>query len=291
MKIQPIRQPWPGTMTGRERFRRQMSSQSVDRCFNMEFGYWDENFTEWKMFRDNGIRSNAEADRFFGFDRIECIGGNTWMSPPFESKVIETRGSSKILINGDGLARGSAARRARHHPALPQGQHRDARGLEAVQGGARFRRDDPARKIDVAALQALHPETRDYPLGVYCGSMIGKIRDMLTFEGLAYAMFDYPEMVEDMVETCCVLVEDALDQLLPHFRFDFASGLGGYLFQERPDRDRRFLPRYRDAALQAHRRKLDQYGIDLWYTDCDGDVRRSCPISSKEGSTACSRLK
>ena len=55
MKIQPIRQPWPGTMTGRERFRRQMNSQGVDRCFNMEFGYWDENFTEWKMFRDNGI--------------------------------------------------------------------------------------------------------------------------------------------------------------------------------------------------------------------------------------------
>ena len=41
MKIQPIRQPWPGTMTGRERFRRQMNSQGVDRCFNMEFGYWD----------------------------------------------------------------------------------------------------------------------------------------------------------------------------------------------------------------------------------------------------------
>ena len=56
MKIQPIRQPWPGTMTGRERFRRQMNSQGVDRCVNMEFGYWDENFTEWKMFRDNGIR-------------------------------------------------------------------------------------------------------------------------------------------------------------------------------------------------------------------------------------------
>ena len=147
----------------------------------------------------------------------------------------------------------------------------------------RFRRDDPARKIDVAALQALHPETRDYPLGVYCGSMIGKIRDMLTFEGLAYAMFDYPEMVEDMVETCCVLVEDALDQLLPHFRFDFASGWEDICFKNGPIVTVDF---FRDIVMPRYkriRRKLDQYGIDLWYTDCDGDVRPILPYFLEGG--------
>ena len=40
--------------------------------------------------------------------------------------------------------------------------------------------------------------------------MIGRIRNMLTFEGLAFAIFDYTDMVEDMVETCCALVEDSL---------------------------------------------------------------------------------
>ena len=86
MKIQPIRQPWPGTMTGRERFRRQMNSQGVDRCFNMEFGYWDENFTEWKMFRNNGIRSNAEADRFFGFDRMSASAATRGCHPPLNRR-------------------------------------------------------------------------------------------------------------------------------------------------------------------------------------------------------------
>ena len=42
--IQPIRPKWKGTLTDRERFNRQMHYQPVDRCFNMEFGYWDENF-------------------------------------------------------------------------------------------------------------------------------------------------------------------------------------------------------------------------------------------------------
>src|SRR5208283_3878283 len=52
----------------------------------------------------------------------------------------------------------------------------------------RFRRDDPARKVDADALRNAHPPDRSYPLGVDCGSMIGRIRDILTFEGLAYAV-------------------------------------------------------------------------------------------------------
>jgi hypothetical protein len=57
---------------------------------------------------------------------------------------------------------------------------------------------------------------------------------MLTFEGLAYACYDYPDMVEDMVETCCQLVEEFLDQVLPHFDFDFASGWEDICFKNGP---------------------------------------------------------
>ena len=40
----PYRQKWKGTMTDRERFNNQMHYRPVDRCFNMEFGYWKENY-------------------------------------------------------------------------------------------------------------------------------------------------------------------------------------------------------------------------------------------------------
>ena len=61
-EIKPIRDRWPGTMTDRERFNNQMHYKPVDRCVNREFGYWNENFTLWDIFRDNGITNNAEAD-------------------------------------------------------------------------------------------------------------------------------------------------------------------------------------------------------------------------------------
>ena len=276
MPVSPCRAKWKSALTDRERFNRQMHFQSVDRCFNMEFGYWEENFSTWPIFRDNGIENNAQADRFFNFDRIENAGGRSWMSPPFPQSVIEETDTKQIRMNADGLL---AETPRDGHDTIPHyikasvvAPHDWARCKEE-----RFRRDDPLRKVDVAALQRKHPTNRDYPLGVGCGSMIGKIRDMLTFEGLAYACFDYPDMVEDMVETCALLVEDFLDQVLPHLDFDYAYGWEDICFKNGPIVTLDFftnvvVPRYKRIG-----RKLHAAGIDLWYTDCDGDVRPLLP--------------
>ncbi|NLF40661.1 hypothetical protein GX586_14545 [bacterium] len=128
-----------------------------------------------------------------------------------------------------------------------------------------------------------HPPTRDYPLGVYCGSMIGKVRDMLTFEGLAYACYDYPDMVEDMVETCCVMVEHSLDQMLGKIDFDYASAWEDICFKNGPIVSVDFfknvvMPRYKRISKRLH-----AAGIDLWYTDCDGDVRPILPYLLEGG--------
>jgi len=285
LEIRPIREKWKGTMTDRERFNNQMHYKPIDRCFNMEFGYWNENFTEWDIFRDNGITNNGEADRFFNFDRIAGAGGRTWMHPAFEWKVIEETEDKKIIQNGDGLY---AEVPKDGHDTIP---HFVKSSITTPDDWKRvkeerFRIDDPARTIDVEAIKRRHPPTRDYPLGVGCGSMIGKVRDMLTFEGLAYACFDYPDMVEDMVETSCRLVENVLDQVLGHIDFDLATGWEDICFKNGPIVSVDFfnnvvVPRYKRISKRLH-----AHGIDLWYIDCDGDVR---PILSGflEGGVNC----
>jgi hypothetical protein len=272
MTITPCRERWPGTMTDRERFNRQMHYESVDRCFNMEFGYWQENYAVWDAFVENGITNESQANLFFNFDRIACVGGNTWLSPAFENRVISEDGDKQIIQNGDGLLAEVAKD---GHSSIP---HYTKASIVTPDDWKRAKEermnlDSPTRVADIAAMKAQHPADRDYPLGIHCGSMIGKIRDMLTFEGLAYAMYDYPEMVEDMVETSCQLVEQSLDQILPHFEFDYASGWEDICFKNGPIVGVDFfnnvvVPRYEriNAKLKAH-------GIDIWYTDCDGDVR------------------
>ncbi len=276
MNIIPCRQKWKGTMTDRERFNNQMHYKPIDRCFNMEFGYWDENFQQWDIFANNGISNNDEADVFFNFDTIRVVAGCVWINPAFEPRVVEETETSKIIVNPDGLL---AEMPKDDHGTIP---HYIKASIVTPDDWKRckkerFRLDDPGRKADVEALKKAHPPSRDYPLGVDCGSMIGKIRDLLTFEGLAYAIYDYPDMLEDMVETVCVFVENFLDQVLDEIDFDFAGGWEDICFKNGPIVTMDFfnnviVPRYKRIGAKLHAR-----GIDIWFTDCDGDVRPLVP--------------
>lgn len=281
MAVNSMREKWKGTMTDRERFNNQMHYLPIDRCFNMEFGYWDENFSQWKMFKDNGIKSNWQADIFFNFDRIETIGGNLWLHPHFSNEVIEETETTKTVRNGDGLLaiekKGGSS--IPHYVGSSVVTPDDWKRVKEE----RLRLDDPDRVIDIQLLKENIKPDREYPLCVNCGSMIGKIRDMLTFEGLAYACFDYPDMVEDMVEQCCLLVENFLDQVLLHFDFDLASGWEDICFKNGPIVSVDFFKNVVMPRYKRIRKKLDAHGIDLWYTDCDGDVRPILPFLMEGG--------
>ncbi len=272
MTITAIRPRWAGIMTESERFNAQMHYKPFDRTFNMEFGYWEENFHEWPLFYENGITTNEEADIFFNFDRQYSTGGNVWIHPGFGSTVVGETATTNILINDDGLL---AEVPKDGHDTIPhyiKATVRTPDDWKKVKA-ERFRLDDPARVVDIEKLKADHPAERDYPLGVWTGSMIGKVRDMLTFEGLAYSLYDYPEMVEDMVETSCQLVEYSLDQVLPHMQFDFAAGWEDICYKAGPIVPPRWFQRVVTPRYRRIYDKLEKYGIDIWWIDCDGDVR------------------
>jgi uroporphyrinogen decarboxylase len=272
-------------MNDRERFNRQMHYQSIDRSFNMEFGYWDENFTQWDIFVNNSVRNNQEADIFFNFDIIKGIGGRVFIHPPIETKVLEERESTQIVLNSEGLL--VEQPRVGFGSSIP---HCLKSSIETPADWENMKAEHfdlkhPDRVVDIPALKKEFgdDESRDYPLGVDCGSMIGRVRDILTFEGLAYAIYDYPEMVEDMVETSCQLVEHFLDQVLPHFTFDYASGWEDICFNHGPIVSLDF---FRDVVTPRYKRiskKLATHGIDIWYTDCDGDVRPILPYFLEGG--------
>ena len=279
--IKPCRDPWKGTMTARERFLRQMTFQPVDRCFNMEFGYWDECFTQWPLFSENGISNNDKADRFFSFDRFEAVYPNNWLSPPFEKKIIGETDKNLILINEEGLT----AEVPKSGSSIP---HYISASIVTPEDWKRckeerFRLDDVTRVPNPSDIRALHPADRDYPLGIDCGSLIGKVRDMLTFEGLAYACYDYPDMVEEMVETCCQMAERALDILLPEIDFDYACGWEDICFKNGPIVSPSFFkevvaPRYKRIS-----KRLKEHGIKVYFIDCDGDVRPILPYLIENG--------
>jgi uroporphyrinogen decarboxylase len=88
-----------------------------------------------------------------------------------------------------------------------------------------------------------------------------------------------------MVETACQLVEDSLDQILPHFDFDFASGWEDICYKGGPIVSVKF---FKNSIMPRYKRisdKLHAHGIDIWYIDCDGDVRPILPYMMEGGVT------
>ena len=53
--VVPIRPAPNGTIACREHFNRKMLFQGFDRTIHMEFGYRNEDFTEWRLFHGSVI--------------------------------------------------------------------------------------------------------------------------------------------------------------------------------------------------------------------------------------------
>jgi uroporphyrinogen decarboxylase len=213
---------------------------------------------------------------------MEVTEGVVWIHPVFPDLLLEEREHTLILRTKNGVIEEVPKD---GHASIP----RDIRSsIETPDDWKRvkeerFRLDDPARTVDAGALAAMHPPDRTYPVGVHCGSLIGKIRDMLMFQGLAYACFDYPDMVEDMVETCCLAIEKYLDQVLPVVKFDFAAGWEDICFKNGPIVTLDFFRSVIVPRMKRISTKLRDAGVDIWYTDCDGDVRHILPYLIEGG--------
>lgn len=276
------RKPWKGTMTQRDRFDAQMHYQSFDRTVNMEFGYWHENYQTWDIFLENNIKNEGDANRFFAFEPPAGVGGHYEMAPAFEEKILEEKENTIIKLESTGLIIEVAKDGHSSIPHYLGSSIETPEDWKAVKERSFVRYAD-CRKPNFDWLDKVCTDDRTYPVGVNCGSMIGRIRDMLTVEGLAYAIADYPEMVEDMVETRCQLVEDYLDAVLPRYHFDFATGWEDICCKNGPLVNMDFFKSVVFPCYKRIGKKLHQYGVDIWYTDCDGDVRPLLPYFLEAG--------
>ncbi len=102
--------------------------------------------------------------------------------------------------------------------------------------------------------------------------MIGKVRDWIGFENLAYMVYDNRSLVEEMVETLCNLSLKVIEKALKDIQFDFASGWEDICYNSGPLISPRMFheivtPRYKRITDLLHK-----YGIDVIWTDCDGNI-------------------
>ena len=267
--------------------------KAVDRLPAVHFGYWAELLQEWAeqghIPRDlaennyDGSEKDRELDRLLGWDHnwLCAFSGNNGLFPAFEYKELEVLPDGFIRIqNPEGLIE-RIRPGAGSIPAEDDYQLKDRKAFEELYKPKM--QYTPAR-IDFEYFKKFNETKRDYPVGLHLGSVLGSIRNMLSVIGMSYMLCDDYDLLREIVDTYADMQYQCAKAVLETgAKFDFAHFWEDICFKNGPIVSVDFfrsvvMPRYKRI-----RRKLDSYGIDLWYTDCDGDVRPLLPYFLEGG--------
>ncbi|HHV63375.1 MAG TPA: hypothetical protein GXX51_12165 [Firmicutes bacterium] len=244
-----------------------------DRLPCMEWlGFWPETIDRW---RNEGL-PKYEIELFLGLDRFARVpfgvsSATNPLVPPFVDEFIREEGAFEIRRNQEGviyrLFKGGT------QTMMPQWLRYPISGREDfAEIRKRLNPDSVDRyPIDLQDF-AQTIATRDYPIGVWAGSLFGWIRNWMGLEGISYALYDDLAFVEEMMEYITDFMEAILNKLLIQIGpVDFAlfwedmACKSGPLISPKHFR-MLMVPRYeRLTAL------LRRYGIDIILVDCDGD--------------------
>ncbi|MEZ5275788.1 MAG: uroporphyrinogen decarboxylase family protein [Opitutaceae bacterium] len=275
-------------MTERERFLATLRYQDRDRSPISDFGFWDETLVIW---REQGLPEwvdKTNTDRAFGMDNYEPSSGiNPELCPWFPYEVLEDRGENEVVQQIDGVR----VLKGKFMGSIPQ--HLEHLLVDRESWEKHYKpRLDPAHPDRFPAdletrARSWRDPARETVLGLFCGSLFGRIRDWMGVENVSYVVYDDPAFFEEMVTTVADCIYGTLERILAtggifdcaHFWEDMCFNNGPLLS---PTHFRRFIvPHYRRITDLLHR-----HGIDIIWVDCDGKIDALIPHWMEAGVNA-----
>lgn len=266
-------------MTHRERFLRTMHFEPVDHVPDMEFGYWAEVFEIWHaQGLPKEVDSNEKADVYFGFAPMRSVPVHHGLLPAFAPEVLEEGPDYRKVRNHEGATCIEYTSGKSSIPHFLDFALKDRESWERL-FKPRLDPDDPRRR-DEAEFERNKEEweRRDYPLGVGIGSLYGWIRGWAGFEGAAMLVLDDPGLFDEMVELITVNITRNVEFAASRVQLDFGAGWEDMCFNMGPmispaAFEKHLVPRYQRITEVLHR-----HGVDIIYTDCDGNINHLVPL-------------
>ena len=285
-------------MTTRERCMNILHYKPVDRMPALHFGYWKECVDEWAdqghISREmaagavwDSSEEQRELDKILGWDggwNCQVGAQNMALMPPFEAKTLEILpdGSHRMLTwNGviEKVKPGIVS-----IPSEDDYLLKDREAFEELfKPKMQFSTHRLNHEAAIKRFENLH--SRDIPVGLAVGSVLGDIRNMTTVLGMSYLMYDededlFAEIVDTYAEMQYQCVEAMLSLGLP---FDYAHYWEDICFKSGP----LLSPSIFDELCAKHYKKRNElcrkHGIDIISLDCDGVVDALIPTWLENG--------
>ena len=248
----------------------------------VDFGWWPETRDKWIM--ENHIDEEDEYKTIqmklgFDFDWSRCIGLNTGLFPSFEYRVLEKQKdgfiraidySGVIILTKPGVQ------------GIPIDIDYTLKTREDWESLYKPKlKFTPERAGDIFDN---FNKNRDKPLGLFCGSLYGQIRNWLTLTGISYLYADDEDLYSEIIDTVgeleyqCVkyAVENGCIPDYGHFWEDICYK-NGPLVSPSIFREKVAAHYLRITTL------LNGNGIDIISLDCDGNIDALVPIWLENG--------
>ena len=285
-----IRQGEPGfgqALTPRERFRRTMHYQRVDCVSHLEFGYWQELKDAWlneghlpASFRaPDGTISDRVVEEYFGVEQFETFDANIGTLPLRQEQIVERANDRITYRDGLGVLRQEQTGGTRTIPHFLEFPVRDRPTWEAFRDEF-LNVEHPVRTIPPEELRCAQEMSRKCtnPVSTNFGSFIGWVRDWIGFENIAYMSIDDPDLLEEMVARLSELLLGLLPPVLSRGQIDAAAGWEDICFNSGPILNPTFFAERIMPHMAPVMRLLRQHGVDVIWTDCDGNILKLVPL-------------
>jgi uroporphyrinogen decarboxylase len=125
---------------------------------------------------------------------------------------------------------------------------------------------------------------RTQPIGLYCGSLMGEIRNSLGLFGLSYLVVDDEALLNEIIDTFANLYYQIVEYSLAYgAKFDFGHFWEDICYKSGP----LVSPAFFRKKVGPHYRRicdlLHQYGIEIVSLDCDGKIDALIPTWLENG--------
>lgn len=273
-------------MNTRERFVRTLTGKPVDRVpFMKVFGGdnatlpgWDEEYPGISGCIDELLQFEG------GYRGWRCTPVNMDPSQLGAVEVLEDTETQQVRRRGDGVVDVwyKVGDYHRHDIDWPIKSMADWREYKA----RHMQADDPSRFPENWAELVRGYQNRDYPLQLTHRGVYGFCRNYMGDERLAYAFYDQPELVHDMMDHYTDMAIAIWEKMVAETDFDLVECWEDMAYRSgsliSPKTFREFMtPQYQKISAFCQ-----QHGIEIILVDSDGYIEDLTEVMFESGVTA-----
>lgn len=294
-------------MNNRTRVLAILNYAPYDRLPIVHFGYWRELLARWATeshitqeeaanWADGNPIDQAVSRRLgFDFNWGATFNWKTRLFPPLESKVIEERadGSYLFLDEDGGLVikkRGVVSIPTEVDHVLKSRKEWEEIFKPRLQfdrarvDSARVHTRETSLRLNHGGCNALQSPEHENPRGLYCGSLLGVIRDWLGLVGMSYLMADDPALFDEIIATVSDLCYQGVAAILKTgARFDYGHFWEDICYRSGPLINPRVFARKIGPHYKRITDLLSQHDIHIVSVDCDGKIDALIPTWIENG--------